>query len=65
MCNTGRAVENAQLSFLLQKQHCVVLERIELFSFCRNEMSKIQKNWRSQHPSFFGVMIKTYETARY
>ena len=58
---------------LLQKQQCLVLERTGFGIFCRNEMSKMQKNWRSQHPlPFFQciqsslnmcVMIKTYETA--
>ena len=50
MKDIGRAVENAQWLLLLQKQQCLVLERTGFGIFCRNEMSKMQTFWRSQHP---------------
>ena len=50
MLDIGRAVENAQWLLLLQKQQCLVLERTGFGIFCRNDMSKMQTFWRSQHP---------------
>ena len=50
MLDIGRAVENAQWLLLLQKQQCLVLERTGFGIVCRNDMSKMQTFWRSQHP---------------
>ena len=50
MLDIGGAVENAQWLLLLQKQQCLVLERTGFGIFCRNDMSKMQTFWRSQHP---------------
>ena len=58
----GRAVENAQWLLLLQKQQCLVLERTGFGIFCRNEMSKMQTFWRSQHPPpiLYNICIKLF-----